>query len=245
MDRILAGAGCLAQGFRWLPRRGIRGPAFVPLLINVILFTALGWFAIDRFGGLLDRLLPDVLDWLQWLLWPLFVLLLIVIVVFTFTIVANLLAAPFNDLLANRVTSQLNGDGQPDAGFSALDIPRALLSELRKLFYFAAWAVVLLVLTFVPVIGLAGPFLWMAFGCWSLAIEYSDYPLGRLGLSFSEQRRLLRENLQETMGFGAAVLGATLIPGVNLAVIPAAVIGASLLWHKITPENSRLPGTPE
>ena len=217
----------------------------MPLLINTVLFTGLGWFAIDRFDDWLDRLLPDRLDWLQWLLWPLFVLLLIVIVVFTFTIVANLLAAPFNDLLADRVTNQLRGDGQSDAGFSALDIPRALLGELRKLFYFAAWAVVLMVLTFVPVIGLAGPFLWMAFGCWSLAIEYSDYPLGRLGLSFSEQRRLLRENPQETMGFGAAVLGATLLPGVNLAVIPAAVIGASLLWHKITPENSRLPGTPE
>ncbi len=242
---MLTGARCLAEGFRWLPRRGVRGPAFVPLVINIVLFTTLGWLAIDRFDDWLDRLLPDVLDWLEWLLWPLFVLLLIVIVVFTFTVVANLLAAPFNDFLADRVTRQLAGEEKPAAGFSALDIPRALLKELRKLLYFAAWAIVLLVLTFVPVIGLAGPFLWIVFGCWSLAIEYSDYPLGRLGLSFSEQRRLLRENLQETIGFGAAVLGATLIPLVNLAVIPAAVIGASLLWHDITSENSRLPNAPE
>jgi CysZ protein len=245
MDRLFTGARCLAEGFRWLPRRGIRGPASIPLLINIVLFTGLGWFAIDRFGDWLDRLLPDGFDWLQWLLWPLFVLLLIVIVVFTFTIVANLVAAPFNDFLADRVTLRLRGKEQSEGGFSVLDIPKALFNELRKLLYFAIWAILLLVLTFVPVINLAGPFLWILFACWSLAIEYSDYPLGRLGMKFSEQRRLLRENLQETIGFGAAVLGATLIPVVNLAVIPAAVIGASLLWHKITSENSRLPEAPQ
>jgi CysZ protein len=245
MDRLFTGARCLAEGFRWLPRRGIRGPAFLPLLINVVLFTGLGWFAIDRFDDWLNRLLPDGLDWLEWLLWPLFVLLLIVIVVFTFTVVANLLAAPFNDFLADRVTRQLEGEKQPETGFSVLDIPGAVLKELRKLLYFATWAILLLALTFVPVINLALPFLWMVFACWCLAIEYSDYPLGRLGMKFSEQRRLLRENLQETIGFGAAVLGATLIPVINLAVIPAAVIGASLLWQKFTSENSRLPGGSE
>lgn len=239
---MLTGVRCLAEGFRWLPRREIRGPAFLPLLINIVLFSGMGWFAIDRFDDWLTRLLPDGLEWLEWLLWPLFVLLLIVIVVFTFTIVANLLAAPFNDFLADRVNRQLQGKEQPEGGFSALDIPRALINELRKLLYFAAWAILLLVVTFVPLIGLAGPFLWMIFASWSLAIEYSDYPLGRLGMKFSQQRRLLRENFQETIGFGASVLGATLIPVVNLAVIPAAVIGASLLWHEFTSENSRLPG---
>jgi CysZ protein len=66
---------------------------------------------------------------------------------------------------------------------------------LSKLLYFIGWAIPLLALSFVPVINVAAPVLWALFQrSWMLALEYADYPLGQRGLTFREQRRLLRRN---------------------------------------------------
>ena len=43
------------------------------------------------------------MGWLHWLLWPLFVLTVLIVVFYAFSLVANVIAAPFNSLLAERV----------------------------------------------------------------------------------------------------------------------------------------------
>jgi CysZ protein len=52
------------------------------------------------------------------------------------------------------------------------------------------------------------------------------------GLSFRDQRRLLRQHWPLTLGFGAMVLLLTLIPLLNFLAMPAAVIGATLMWFR-------------
>ena len=69
-----------------------------------------------------------------------------------------------------------------------------------------------------------------------LALEYADYPLGNRGLSFRDQRQLLRQHWPLTLGFGGMVLVLTLIPLLNFLAMPAAVIGATLMWTQEAPE---------
>ena len=164
-------------------------------------------------------------------------LTVLVVVFYTFSVVANLVAAPFNGMLAERVEKLARPEGaaQPDARLSWKDLILSPLAELSKLFYFIGWALPLLILSFIPVINVAAPVLWALFGAWMLALEYADYPLGNRGLSFREQRQLLRKHWPLTLSFGGMTLVLTLIPIVNFLAMPAAVIGATLMWMKEAP----------
>ncbi len=71
---------------------------------------------------------------------------------------------------------------------------------------------------------------WFLLSCWLLALEYVDYPASNHAIGFKELRRRLRTRRTLALGFGTSVVVATLIPVVNLFVMPAAVAGATALW---------------
>ena len=241
MSRSLAtGAGYVLTGLRWLPKAGLRGFVAIPLLINTVLFGVGIWWSagqFERFDQYVQGLLPTWLAWLHWLLWPLFILTALVVLVYTFTVVANLIAAPFNGLLAERVERLATpGAPRPATPLNWKDLALSPLTEVRKLLYFIGWAIPLLLLSFVPVVNAIAPLLWALFSAWMLALEYADYPLGNRGLNFREQRRFLRRHWPLTLGFGGMTLLLTLIPILNFLVMPAAVIGATLMWVREAPD---------
>ena len=70
--------------------------------MNVLLFFGLIWLAVGQFSGWVDTFMPSLPNWLaflEYLLWPLFVALVVLMVFFTFTMLANIIAAPFNGFL--------------------------------------------------------------------------------------------------------------------------------------------------
>jgi CysZ protein len=231
---FLTGAGYLLKGLRWLPRPRLRGFVIAPLLINTLLFGGLIWWGADEFGLLLDALLaqlPTGLDWLRWLIWPLFAVAALVVSFYTFTLVATLIASPFNGLLAERVEDLANPQAaRPPARLLWQEMLLALPAELRKLGYFLLRGLPLLLLFFIPGVNTAAPLLWMAFSAWMLALQFADYPMANHAIPFREQRRLLGRCRRLALGFGGAVLLMAMIPVVNFLVVPAAVIGATLIW---------------
>ena len=229
-----AGAGYLLQGLGLILKPRLRRFVLVPLAVNVILFGGLIWYGAGQFEALLDWLLPDWLDFLSWLLWPLFALTVLLVAFYGFTLVANLIAAPFNGLLAEKVEAYLGGapaDSASGWGDLLRGVPAALGSELRKLMYFALRAVPLLILFLIPGLNLLAPLLWLAFSAWFLALEYADFPMANHGLGFKEQHRRLKQQRLTSLGFGAAATLLTLIPVVNFVAVPAAVAGATAFWQ--------------
>lgn len=221
------------SGLSWLGRRQIRGLVIVPLVINVAVFAAgMIWLAgaLETLQGMLTDWLPDWLDWLSWLLWPLALAAVLVIVWSGFTMVANLIGSPFNGLLAERVQKRHRPDIQTRPLPILKELARAPLMELRKLGYFVLLALPVLVLMLIPGLNVLSPFIWAVYGAWILALEYCEYPLGNDGLGFAEARRALRGRRGLALGFGAGVMTLTVIPGLNLVAMPAAVIGATLMW---------------
>lgn len=231
LNDYLAGLRYPFRGLSLIRRRGIRPLVIIPLGLNILLF-ALGIFlAVHYLGAGLDRLLPEWLDWLRWLLWPLFVIGVLAVVFFGFTLVANLLGAPFNGPLAARVESQLTRGPAPDSGLTWYrEAAVAVINELRKLLYFLLRALPLLLLFLIPGVNLLAPLLWLAFGAWMLALEYADAPMGNHGLGFRDARRRLGENLPLALGFGTGMLLITLVPVLNFIAMPAGVAGATALW---------------
>lgn len=241
----VTGAGALLRGFGLILRPGLRRYVIVPLAINMALFGAGIWYAfswLEALSAWVQGYLPGWLDWLTWLLWPLFIISALLLVFYGFSLLANLVAAPFNGLLAERVELLLTGRTAADGGGwrkALAEFLPMLANELRKLLYMAAWSLPFLLLFVIPVINLAAPFLWLAFSAWMLALEYTDYPMGNHGIGFRDLRRRLRRQRLLSLGFGGAVLAGTVIPLVNLVVMPAAVAGATALWvEKYSKENA-------
>lgn len=236
MNDLSSGASHLLAGFRIIRQPGLRRYVMVPLIVNILIFGGLIYGAFEWYQILLDKLLgylPDWLAWLQYLLLPLFAITVLVVVFYGFTLVANLIAAPFNGLLAEAVERHLTGKPVVDSGdWKKLirDILPAIFSELRKLLYFVLWAIPFGILFLIPGINLAAPILWGLFSAWMLSIEYADYPMGNHHLFFSDQRSRLRKRRFLALGFGLLTLLVTMIPVVNFVAMPVAVAGATSMW---------------
>jgi CysZ protein len=234
MSNPIKGAWYLLTGLKLIFKPGIRGYVAIPLFINIVLFAALIWFGAQQFGEFLDWLTPELPQWLQWLtslLWLIFAVGGLLILFFTFSLLANLVSAPFNGLLAEAVETYLTG--QKPQGSSVnfiMTIVPAITNELKKMAYFILWAIPFLVLFFIPGVNLAAPVLWFIFSAWMLALEYADFPMGNHDIMFSQQRQRVGQKRFLNLGFGSAVSVATMTPFLNFLVMPAAVAGATALW---------------
>lgn len=231
LNNLHLSAACLLRGLRLLSTPGLRHLVGIPLLINLVLYGIALVGGIYYFSAFIDWLVPAWLDFLRWLLWPLFGLSFLLIVYFTFTMLANLIGAPFYGRLAEKTVVLLKG--QP-ALVSEASSGKALvsdsLSEAKRLLYFLTRAVPLLVLFLIPGLNLIAPFLWLAFSAWFLALEYMAYPLEVHGYRFDEQRRIAKKLPFGVFSFGGLVTLGLTIPVLNVLIPPAAVIGATLYF---------------
>ena len=230
------GTDYFTAGFRLVLQPGLQLFVLLPLSINLLLFIGLISVAVQQFDVLLDTFMPSLPDWLSFLeyvLWPMFALLVLVIMFFTFTMMANLLAAPFNGFLSEKVEGVVRGtDLSPPFNWSELlaMVPRTISRELRKLAYFLPRAIALLLLSLIPGINIVATPLWIVFGVWMMAVQYIDFPADNHKLGWNEMLAWLREKRWQSLGFGGMTYLVLLIPVVNLLAMPAAVAGATLFW---------------
>ena len=232
----VTGAMYLSRGLTLLVHPSLRGYVLLPTVISVLLFSIAVWWGMSEFGafnGWARGYLPFWLSWIEWLLWPFFTITPVMMVFYLFTLLANLIAAPFNALLAEKVSRHINGlplGGGPGFGTALLRLPGSIKKEWRKLTWFLVRAGLLVALFFVPLANLTAPFLWALFSAWSLGLKYLDYLVGNQGLDFDETRALATEKRWLVLGFGFAVLVMSIIPLLNFIAMPVAVAGASALW---------------
>ena len=191
---------------------------------------------MQQFSGWVDTFMPSLPNWLsflQYILWPLFVVLVLLMVFFTFTMLANIIAAPFNGFLAEKVEVVARGEDHfPPFSWAELAamVPRTMGREMRKLAYFLPRAIGLLILSFIPVVNLVAAPLWLLFGVWMMAVQYIDYPADNNKMSWQDMLAWLREKRWQSLSFGGITYAALLVPGLNILMMPAAVAGATLFW---------------
>lgn len=238
----LSGPRHLLLGFRLLLQPGVRGLMLVPLAGNIVVYAlaaALAFYGVD---AALDRWLPAALDWLRWILFPLAAVLMLLLAFFTFTLVANLLLAPFNGLLSERVERALTGSSRAvDTPLAWSTIKRVLRQESRRLLYIGVRVLGVFLLGLVPVVGLAAVPVGLALGAWLLALEFAGNPLGNWGMGFAQQREFLRANRNGMFGFGLAAMGLALVPVVNFALLPAGVAGMTAYCIRLRGEPPAPP----
>ncbi|NOR50917.1 MAG: cysteine biosynthesis protein CysZ, partial [Desulfuromonadales bacterium] len=132
----------------------------IPFLINTLVFSGVVYLGLDFFGSTVVEYIPQGDGWywsaLYWLLWVVAVLLTAVLVFFSFTVVGNLLASPFNDLLSERTEEVLSGsdnDEQFSLGRFFRDAWQTILMEAKKMSVFIVVMVLILPLNLLPGVG--------------------------------------------------------------------------------------------
>ncbi|WP_346839284.1 sulfate transporter CysZ [Microbulbifer sp. SAOS-129_SWC] len=263
------GVDALLYGARLLTRRELRRFIIVPLIINLVLFIALTAIMLSQLSGLVDYLnsllsntpvntehmswfsaamakaaawLASVFHWLAWLIAIVVALLFLFVYGYLFSVITNIIAAPFNGFLAEKVEEMLTGKAPPAESLPSM-VWRTLGREMRKLWYFLGWGLVILLISFITSVTVFIPAaLGVLWGAWCMAIQYVDYPLDNHQRPFDELKRVLRRRKLTTLSFGGAVMLAKMVPILNIFVMPAAVAGGTALWiERLRQEGD--PGT--
>lgn len=149
--------------------------------------------------------------------------------VYTFTTLTLLIGDPFYERIWRRAEAELGGFEPASFGFWR-SVGESVLLVLRAVGYglltFAAGLV--------PVVGsVLGPVTGALLGGHLLARELTQRPFQARGLRRDARRRLLRGSRARELGFGVMTQLCFLVPGGAIAVMPAAVAGATRLARDV------------
>ncbi|MGQ0286995.1 sulfate transporter CysZ [Pasteurellaceae bacterium 22721_9_1] len=235
-QQIKSGVHYFLMGYNLIKQKGLRRFVIMPILLNILLMIGLFWLFITQISGMIDWVMGFLPSWLEWLSSIMFIMSLGMILVFfyfSFTMLSGFIAAPFNGLLAEKVEKMLTGENLADVTMADFvrDIPRMLKREWQKLLYSLPIYIALFLFGFMPILGQTiVPILGFVFAAWMMAIQYCDYPFDNHKIAFPTMHAKLKENRIQSLTFGGLVSLCTLVPIINLVVIPIAVCGATAMW---------------
>ncbi len=252
-NSIPTGLGYLVQGSSVLLQPGMKRYVLVPILTNVAVFIFLTITLLQYFTSLSEWFGDLLPDW-SWLaaITAIIASILSVIVFctilliygYSFNLITNLIAAPFYGLLAEKIEARLTGAEFPSESLSKMVI-RTLARELVKLWYFMSRGFVvflgLFILGFIPVANLLVPILALLWGAWVMTLQYVDYPADNNKMGFTQFRQELKRCKHSATGFGGSIMLGSMIPVVNIFVMPLAVAGGTLFWVNELSKNGNSP----
>ncbi|MFA7553722.1 MAG: sulfate transporter CysZ [Spongiibacteraceae bacterium] len=237
------GFNYLIRGFKLITQPSLRLFVIIPLTINLLIFALLIGVTLNQFSGWIDAAMawvPSWLDFIRWILWPIAVVLILTVVMYSFSVIANFIASPFNGLLAEKTEELLTGQEVPGfetIGKALLSFPKSMGREVVKLVYYLPLALLVLIISFI--VSPIAPVLWFMLGAWMMAIQYCDYPADNHQRSFKLMKKAVQVQRLTSSGFGAGVMLGTMIPIINFIIMPAAVCGATAYW--VDELQGRLP----
>lgn len=232
------GAGFLFKGLRmWRHRPGLMLLGMVPAVIVAVLlfaaFVALAFWADDLIGWAT----PFADDWSD--LWRrvlrigLYVAVLVGAVVLsmvTFTGLTLAVGDPFYEKIWKETEVMLGGD-VPESGVGWL---RAIRDSAVLMLFGLMTTVFVFAVGLVPVIGpIVGPVLGAVIAGRLLAGELVSRALEARGMDRAAQKALLEGHRPTLLGFGVVVQLCFFIPLGAVLMMPAAVVGSTMLAREI------------
>ena len=236
---IFTGAGYLFEAFGLLLKPDLRPYVLIPLLINIVVFSVVGWMVfswVDTGTNWALSFIPDWLAWVTYLIMPAVVLVFLLGVFFTFNFVANIVAAPFNGMLAEKVSLRVTPNLPSYEESIAKLVNRTLRREMAKLGYYLPRIIALTIISWIPVVNFAAPALWFIFTAWMVAFQYIDFAADNQGPSIDDVKAFLKEKPLTTISMGTLITIILTVPILNFIVIPLAVIAGTLYWQRSQPE---------
>ena len=154
------GIDCFFEGFRLVRKPGLRQYVLIPLGINFVVLGIVMFFGFsqyDQLVGAVTSWLPDWLAFLAGIMTFLAAVMIFAVGIYLFTIVANIIASPFNAILSEKVEAHLVPGLVLESPSLALIIGRSVAREVSKLLYLLPRLLGLLVLSLIPGINAIAP----------------------------------------------------------------------------------------
>lgn len=255
-NQIMLGISYLFEGLQLILQPRFRHFILVPLAVNVAIFLILTGTLLAYFDGLVSYFVQLFTGWLpewQWLepvvkftasvVWILIALISVVVYGYSFSLITNIIAAPFYGLLAEKIEEHLTGRAPPPESIPSM-VGRTLGRELVKLWYFITRGlgilIIAFILGFVPLANFFVPVLLFLWAAWSMSIQYVDYPADNHRLPFTLFRESLGQRRYSAWGLGGVTVLGAMIPLLNILVMPAAVAGGTLFWIRELAEQEQV-----
>lgn len=223
----------IKRGFHTLQAPGVKRYVYIPVILNIIILGFIITGLHYEFGQLnhwINNHVPSWLRWLDWIIWLLFAMTLLIFFVYLFTLIANVVAAPFNSLLAKRVEEHMTGIIEMES----TSWIKASLASLGRQWEFIVYVlprfIFFVILSFIPVVNILSPLYWFLFSAWLSSVQYFDYAFDNHQRSFKEMLMQLRRRPILSYSYGSCVFILSFIPIVNLIIVQAAVAGATVAY---------------
>lgn len=233
IGELLAGAALVWRGFgMWRRRPGVMALGMVPAAIVLALIVVVASVLTTNLSGIASWMTPFADAWgeaerelVRGAAGTLLVVGLLVLAFYTFTTLTLLVGDPFYERIWRRAETDLGAFEPSPFGFWR-SVGDAVLLVLRAIGY----GLTTLAIGLIPVVGsIAGPVVGALLGGHLLARELTQRPFQARGLGRDARRRLLKGSRARELGFGVMTQLFFLVPGGAIAVMPAAVVGSTLL----------------
>lgn len=235
---MVGGARYLLRGLgMWRERPGMMALGMIPpVVVLAVLVTALVLLAVNL-GRLAAWVTPFADDWGDsFRFWFRIGVGLVVMVaalvasVLSFTGLTMIVGEPFYERIWAE-TERMLGGALPEGEVGML---RSALDGVVLVLVGAATGVGVLLLGVLPVVGtLTGVVLGFLVTGRYLGRELLSRPLAARGYDRIERERLLRPHHRRVLGFGMATHALFLVPLGPIVVMPAAVVGATMLARDV------------
>ncbi len=201
-------------------------------LISLLKIPQLSW----EFWGSTGAWLSSAINDLAWILkWTLSIPLVLVLCYFTFTLVGMVVAAPFNDVLSEKLEARICREGaeaEPELPLR-LNMHAVMLSMVSLCKFLGAqllYTLLTLPLLLIPFVGAGVLFLVTAY---YTGVGFLDVSMARNYLPHECKLPALRQNRWRVIGFGAGMDILFMLPFAGLLMLPLGVAGGTILYCEI------------
>ena len=233
MKEFLHGMVYLFLGVRHLLTKGLKRFILLPIAFNFLLFSGLFYLVYHYLFPYSTYYVDKLPTWLSFLNGIFFVLLIIgffLCFLSVFTIFFNMIAAPFNGLLAEKAQRLLYGTQIPSLTFAQIAV-RSIKRQGQFMGYFISRFIIVCLLFFVPFIHPIYPIIWFFFNAWMLSMQYQDFVMDNNLIDFPSMKKIMNDKKMLTLGLGTSINLISFIPILNIFIMPAAVIGSVILFR--------------
>lgn len=233
--------------------------ALVPFLLNLAAFGLATWLFVSYLGDLAGPLehvllVPEPSHWwgylwaaplwlLAWLVKFLLIAGFALAIYFGFTLLGGVIAAPFLDVLSERVETLARGrrlELESGARASLRRAVRSILAEAGRVTFFLVLQALLLAIGLVPGLQPFAAAASLALAALSMPLIYTGFALDRREVSFARRRRWILGHPLEMLSFGGFALALYAIPGLSFLCLPWLVTAGTLLVVELgTPTDLR------
>lgn len=170
----------------------------------------------------------DPTGWLAWSLLFVSKLALFLVAAVTFSTLAVVVSAPFNDFLAEQAETRVTPSLVPVPSPNLLGRFRLIRIDLFKTMAAGMASFLAIFLSWIPLLN----FLVLGLTFFVITFQFISFPQTRRGEDFRQGIRFVLEHPFACIGFGAVFALLFAIPFVAAATLPLAVVGGTLLYAR-------------